>query len=536
MPAQPQFSRRSNPRDFERRLLKRLTTLIIVALGLFQARCPAVAEDLEEKPSRPNIILIVADDLGYGDLGCYGATKVRTPNVDRLAREGRRFTDAHSASAVCTPSRYALLTGEYPFRKGLWGPAHYTAAAIVPPAQTTVAGLLQHRGYTTACFGKWHLGFGAQKSPDWNEELKPGPLEVGFDHYYGIPVVNSAPPYVWVEDRRVVGVDRNDPLKYGGLAPTKEYPEKVMTGISGGQKAHDAYRDDELGSTLTEKATAWIRAHRAEPFFVYFATPQIHHPFTPGKRFVGTSECGRYGDFIHEFDWMVGEIMRTLDELKLSENTLLIVTSDNGGMLNQGGQDAWKAGHRPNGDLLGFKFDAWEGGHRVPFLARWPGRIVAGSTSEQLIANVDLLATFAALIGQELPAGAGPDSLNVLPALLENPSQPLREELVLMPSRKGIFALRSGNWLYINSQGGGGFKQTNPGDHALGGPAALLFTGEVNSDIADGKFKPDAPPQQLYDLTADLRQVKNLAVEQPQQLERLRVRLDELLAKPQTRP
>src|SRR5690606_34898118 len=245
------------------------------------------------------------------DVGCYGATKVKTPNIDRLAREGRRFTDAHSASAVCTPSRYALLTGEYPFRKGLRGPAHYTAASIVQPSQTTIASLLKQRGYTTACFGKWHLGFGAQKYPDWNQDLKPGPLELGFDHYFGIPVVSSAPPYVWVENHRVVGLDPADPLKYGGPSPTREYPEKVMAGVSGGQAAHDLYRDEEVGATLTEKATAWIRAHRAEPFFLYVATPHIHHPFTPGKRFAGSSQCGRYGDFIQEFDWMVGEIVRT---------------------------------------------------------------------------------------------------------------------------------------------------------------------------------------------------------------------------------
>jgi len=485
---------------------------------------------------RPNIVLILADDLGYGDVGCYGATKVKTPNLDRLSSEGRRFTDAHSASAVCTPSRYALLTGEYPFRKGLWGPAHFTSELLVSPSQTTVAGLLKQAGYATACFGKWHLGFGDAKSPDWNRELAPGPLELGFDHYFGIPVVSSAPPYVWVENRRVAGLDPADPLKYGGLAPTKEYPEKVMTGVSGGKAAHDLYRDEELGTTLTEKAVSWIRAHRREPFFLYFATPHIHHPFTPGKRFAGSSECGRYGDFIQEFDWMVGEIDRTLSDLGLRENTLLIVTSDNGGMLNQGGQDAWRAGHRLNGDLLGFKFDAWEGGHRVPYLARWPGRIEAGSVSDRLICHVDTLSTLAALTEQVLPEAAGADSFDFLPALVGGPSRAEREQLVLTPSRKGIFALRSGKWLYINAQGGGGFKQTRPGDHGLGGPAALLFTGEVNSDIADGRIKPDAPPEQLYDLIADPRESKNLAAERPLVVEQMRKELEALQSRPRTRP
>jgi arylsulfatase A-like enzyme len=189
-----------------------------------------------------------------------------------------------------------------------------------------------------------------------------------------------------------------------------------------------------------------------------------------------------------------------------------------------------------NGDLLGFKFDAWEGGHRVPMIALWPGHVEAGSTSDQLICNVDLLATFAALTGQELPSDAAPDSLNVLPALVGKPEQPLRKELVLMPSRRNIFALRSGDWIYINAQGGGGFKQTTPGDHALGGPAALLFAGEVNSDIANGQFKPNAPAQQLYNLATDLREATNLAAQRPEMVEKLAARLREIQATPRTRP
>ncbi len=359
--------------------------------------------------SKPNIVLILADDLGYGDVGCYGATKVKTPHIDRLASEGRRFTDAHSASAVCTPSRYALLTGEYPFRKNLWGPVMNPSPLVVDVTKPTAASLLKGQGYATACFGKWHLGFGDKPQPDWNADLKPGPLECGFDHYFGIPVVNSHPPFVWVEDHRVVGLDPADPLKYGGTPPTQIFPEKMLApAISGGAAAHALYREEEHGTTLTEKATTWMRTQDDKPFFLYFATPHIHHPFTPGARFKGSSEAGRYGDFIQEFDWMVGEVMRTLDELKLRENTLVILTSDNGGMLNQGGQQAWQAGHRLNGDLLGFKFDAWEGGHRVPFIARWPGKIPAGSVSNQLICHIDLFATFAALTGAELAQATRP--------------------------------------------------------------------------------------------------------------------------------
>lgn len=492
---------------------------LIVILSLLAS--PAVSV---ERP--PNIVLIFTDDLGYGDVGCYGATKVKTPNIDRLAAEGRRFTDAHSASAVCTPSRYALLTGEYPFRRDLWGPVMNASALVVDPAQATMASVLRQQGYATVCFGKWHLGFGSKPSPDWNADLKPGPLELGFDHFFGIPVVNSHPPFVWVEDHRVVGLDPADPLVYGGEPPTQSFPEKMMRPpMSGAKAAHALYRDEEVGATLTERALAWLRAHRDEPFFLYFATPHIHHPFTPAKRFQGTSGCGRYGDFIHELDWMVGEVTRTLDELKLRENTLVILTSDNGGMLNVGGQEAWRAGHRMNGDLLGFKFDAWEGGHRVPFIARWPGRIPAGSVSEQLISNVDLLATFAALAGAEVEPGQARDSVNILPALTGQPDKPLRTELVISPNSPKHLALREGRWMYIGAKGNGGWSAPNPGDHLLGGAGALKFTGQVNSDVAEGRFKPDVPEAQLYDLVADLHQSRNVILDHPEVAARMRARL-----------
>jgi arylsulfatase A len=475
---------------------------------------------------KPNIVLILADDLGFGDLGCYGAAKVKTPNIDRLASEGRRFTDAHSASAVCTPSRYALLTGEYPFRKNLWGPVMNPSPLVVDTTKPTVASLLKGQGYATACFGKWHLGFGDKPNPDWNTDLKPGPLECGFDHYFGIPVVNSHPPFVWVEDYRVVGLDPADPLKYGGKPPTQLFPEKMMApAMSGAKAAHALYREEEHGTTLTEKATAWMRGHQDAPFFLYFATPHIHHPFTPGGRFKGSSECGVYGDFIQEFDWMVGEVMRTLDELKLRDNTLVILTSDNGGMLNQSGQAAWKAGHRLNGSLLGFKFDAWEGGHRVPFIARWPGKIDSGSVSNQLLCHIDLLASFAALTGSNATA---PDSMNLLPALIGKPGKPIRDHLVLAPHKKSNLALREGDWVYIGARGGGGFAGGKPGAHSLGGAGALKFTGEVNSDFANGKLIPDAPNQQLYNLATDPSQTKNVSREHPEIAQRMAARLAQI--------
>ena len=268
----------------------------------------------------------------------------------------------------------------------------------------------------------------------------------------------------------------------------------------------------------------------------YQATTAIHHPFTPHPRFHGTSDCGLYGDFIHEFDWMVGEVLRALDETGLARDTLVIVTSDNGGMTNLGGQEAIRRGHRLNGDLLGFKFEAWEGGHRVPFLARWPGRIEAGSTSGQLICHVDFLATLAALTGTPLAAADGPDSFNVLPALTGPVTRPVRDHAVLAANSPTHVALREGPWMYIPAQGGGGFKGSKVGEHMLGGPAALQFAGQVNSDVVDGRLTPDAPATQLYHLGDDPRQARNLAREQPEIAARLAAHLQAIRAGRRTAP
>ena len=398
--------------------LLNLICLICFGLGL-----PIAAAE------QPNVVLIFADDLGYGDLGCYGATKVQTPNIDRLAKEGRRFTDAHSASAVCTPSRYALLTGEYPVRAnggtGVWGPAPVTSGLIIDTDKVTIADVFKNKGYATAALGKWHLGFG-EGTNHWQEPLRPGPQDLGFDYYFGLPVVNSAPPYVYVENDRVVGGDPADPLIYLGrgrhaeATPITRIPpeasQRTANMFKGAVEAHRKYNDYTVGTVLANKAVDWITANKQQPFFLYLATTHIHHPFTPGERFQGTSEAELYGDFIQELDWMVGEVTRCLEQHGLSENTLVIFTSDNGGMLNLGGRNAVRAGHRINGDLLGFKFGAWEGGHRVPFIARWPGKIKPGTESAQLICNVDMLATFMALTGQDAQTLQGKDSVNVLPA------------------------------------------------------------------------------------------------------------------------
>ncbi|MEM9280195.1 MAG: arylsulfatase [Verrucomicrobiota bacterium] len=475
---------------------------------------------------RPNIVLIFADDLGYGDLSCYGATKVTTPNLDQLAAEGKRFTDAHSASAVCTPSRYAMLTGIYPHRRGLSRPVFLKTGLVVDTSRQTMATVLKDAGYSTACFGKWHLGFG-EGAPDWNGELKPGPLELGFDYYFGVPVVNSHPPFVYVENYRVVGHVPEDPFIFGKKAKTREFFEKMgMDQIGGADAAHELYDDELVGTELVKRSKQWIEEQGENPFFLFLSTTNIHHPFTPHPRFQGTSECGVYGDYIHELDWMVGEIMRKLEERGLSENTLVIFTSDNGGMFNIGGQDAWDAGHRLNGELLGFKFGAWEGGHRVPFMAKWPGKIEAGSESDALVSNIDMIATFAALTGGQLEEGQGIDSVNILPVLTGKPEEPLRDHLVLSPSKATHLSIRKGKWIYISAQGSGGFTGAKRGGHAFGGPAAISYAGYQNSDIENGTVKLEAPPAQLYDLENDLQQTRNLYREHPEVVEELKALLD----------
>ena len=499
-------------------------------------------------PSTPNVVLIFADDLGYGDLGCYGATKVKTPNIDRLAREGRRFTDAHSASAVCTPSRYGLLTGQYPFRaaggRGIWGPAPISSPLLIDTETLTVADVFKSRGYDTAVFGKWHLGFRSERN-DWEKPLRPGPQDLGFDYYFGMPVVNSAPPYVYVENDRVVGADPADPLmliaKSGKeatpLTPIpKEASQRSPNAFSGAVAAHKLFNDYEVGTKLTEKATAWIKSRGGKPFFAYFATTQIHHPFTPAKRFQGTSQAGLYGDFIHELDWIVGEVRKSLEDAGVADNTLILFTSDNGGMFNHGGRHAAELGHKINGELLGSKFGVWEGGHRVPFIAWWPGKIPAGTVSGQLLSSVDLLATVAAIVGRELTAAERRDSINMLPALTENPEKPLRTELVACPSKPSHMSLRKGKWMYIPARSDGGFGGSKPTDHAWGGPSVTKLVGTPNSDIEDGKFKPDAPEAQLYDLEADRNQTTNLYSRFPAVVSEMRAALESYRSGTQAAP
>ena len=500
---------------------KILGNILAVLLLAFSSQCTSGSEKKEITQKLPNIILINADDLGYGDLGCYGATMVQTPNIDQLASEGRLFTDAHTASAVCSPSRYGLLTGRYPLRRNFWGPVPgVTAGLSVDTERPTIANVLKEAGYATACVGKWHLGFG-EEAPNWDGALKPGPLELGFDYYFGIPAVNSGPPFVYVENHHVVGYDPSDPFVLKAKAATQEWPAKNGIGqIGGAEKAHLLFEDEKIGTTFKNKAIEWMSTTSAsrqnQPFFLYLATTNIHHPFTPAPQFKGTSEAGRYGDFIHELDWIVGEVLRTVKEMGQEENTLVIFTSDNGGMLNHGGQDAWKSGHKLNGDLLGFKFGAWEGGHRIPFIAKWPGKIPANSKTDHLLSQVDLLATFASIIDQPIDGDKKHDSVDQFPELMGQAESPQRELLVVSANSPEHLLVRKEKWVYIPGQDEGGFQGKNVGDHTLGGAAAFALTEQKNSDVVDHKIKEGAPAAQLYDLEKDPFQSKNVITQNPE--------------------
>ena len=473
--------------------------------------------------SKPNIVIILADDLGYGDVSCYGAQRIQTPNIDRLAQQGLKFTDAHSSSATCTPSRYALLTGEYPWRKKGTGVLPGDANLVIDPTRKTLPGMLKKAGYTTGVVGKWHLGLGTE-TIDWNQPIQPGPREVGFDHSYIMAATGDRVPCVYLENQRVVGLNSDDPIKVSfqekigdeptgkansellKVKPSHGHDMTIVNGISrigymsGGKAAR--WVDEDMADHFAAKAVRFIEENKQRPFFLYFATHDIHVPRVPHARFAGKSGMGPRGDAILQFDFAVGEILKTLDRLQLADNTLLILSSDNGPVVDDGYQDqaVEKLGdHRPAGPLRGGKYSAFEGGTRVPFLVRWPAQVKPG-VSDALICQIDLLACLSALCGEKLAPGEGPDSVNLLPALLGE-SKTGRNHLI---EHARVLALRVGSKKYIEPNAG---------------PRRNAETGTETGNDAVG---------QLYDLSQDLAEKKNLAKEQPAELERLRTQLDEI--------
>jgi arylsulfatase A len=407
--------------------------------------------------AKPNIIFILADDLGWGSLGCYGAdaSLVNTPNIDRLAREGTRFTDASVTASICTPSRYAFLTGRYCWRTPLKYQVLRTEdPLLIEPGRLTIASLLKERGYRTAVIGKWHLGFGQTKPVDYLKPLRPGPLELGFDHFYGLASNHGDRTGVYLTTEQDSAGERFVTIE--GLRSDKMQPlgknayGSPFAGFDAPQRS-----DREVTRHLTEKVVEWIGAQTSgQPFFLYYAPVAVHQPVTPSGEMSGRSKAGPYGDFIQDLDTSVGRILDELDERGLSKNTLVIFSSDNGGEDRNFAREEREAigrGLEMNGPLRAGKHTIFEGGLRVPYIARWPGRIPAGRVSDEPVSVGDTLATVAALTGAPLPPPdeAAEDSFNILPALLGERTDPATRPVRVGHSGFGVFSVRQGPWKWI---------------------------------------------------------------------------------------
>lgn len=471
--------------------------------------------------NRPNVVFILADDLGYGDLSCYGATKVNTHHIDSLSREGLRFTDAHSAASVCTPTRYNILTGRHCWRT--WAKSSTVWAndpLLIDPGRYTLADLFKDQGYTTAILGKWHLGFGTPDmeswdyylGPDYNRDLKPGPLELGFDYYWGFPHVGQRPHFI-IENHKVLNLDPNDPIRIIPDTHPLFYthylkrPRTVSTNpqleSEGGTSA--LYRHEDLSNSLTDRTVQFLEEVETEsPFFLYVCHRNIHGPLIPDPKFSNTSEIGRRGDFINEFDASVGRILKALDDGGLRDNTLVLFSSDNGGVFRYEPIDyAQDQGHFINGPLRGQKGTAYEGGNRVPFLARWPGRIEAGTESQAVIALQDLMATFADLFEESLPIHSAEDSFSFLAALLDAEPRQVEREILLNDSSSGIVAIRKGPWKLIPSYHGGRTKGPYDGSQPIG----QLF--RIENDLRESVNLYEQHPEIVAELTHLLHRAKN---------------------------
>ncbi|MBG7611230.1 arylsulfatase [Polaribacter sp. BAL334] len=467
------------------------------------------AKEAENKTSKPNIVIIYLDDLGYGDLSAYGATELKTPNIDALANGGIKFTNGYATSATCTPSRYGMLTGMYPWRNKNAKILPGTAPLLIDTTQQTLPKLLKNNGYQTAIVGKWHLGLGTGVV-DWNQHISPGPNEVGFDESYIMAATQDRVPTVYINNGNVVGLDKNDPIEvnyfenFNGEPTAISNPEmltmkwhhghnsSIVNGIprigfmKGGKAAK--WSDVDMADHFLGKAQDYVKTHKDKPFFLYYALQQPHVPRTPHPRFVGKSGMGPRGDVILEADWIVGEFMKTLKEQGILENTLVIFSSDNGAVLNDGYYDdaVEKIGnHKQNGDLRGGKYSIFEAGPRVPFITYWKGKIIP-QVSDAIVCQMDLLASIAKLIGSE---ESTTDSENILEAFLGN-SKKGRDQLIIEAT--GKTALRSGDWLYIPAYDGKNFRE------------------EVGIEV--GNF----PFEQLYNLTKDKSQQNNLANSNPE--------------------
>jgi arylsulfatase A-like enzyme len=466
----------------------------------------------EKQIQKPNVIIIYADDIGYGDLEIYGAKAVKTPNVNRLAAEGIQFTNAYACASTCTPSRYGLLTGEYPSRRKDTGVARGDAPMIIKKEQYTVASLMRESGYTTGVVGKWHLGLGKGdfNCQDWNGFITPGPKDLGFDYSYIMAATGDRTPCVFIENQKVVNLDPNDPIEVSYTTPFegeplgKTHPEllkmhpshghdmAIINGISrigymkGGKSA--LWVDEYIADSITSKAVKFIEKNSKKPFFLYFGTQDVHVPRVPNPRFVGTTDMGPRGDCLAEFDWSVGQILETLDKLGLTENTLIILSSDNGPVVDDGYKDeaVERLGeHKPWGALRGGKYSAFEAGTRVPFILRYP-KVVNPGKSDVMLSQIDLFGVLSQLTGQPIPKGSAPDTFAEMEKWLGKSG---KNRDYIFTQSTGSVALIKDSWKYI--------KPSNAAKHA----------SHVNIELGH-----DTVPQ-LYDLKNDVGERKNVAAE-----------------------
>jgi arylsulfatase A-like enzyme len=483
---------------------------------------PLAAACTQEKAmTPPNVIIILADDIGYGDLSCNGEPTIHTPHVDQLASNGIRFTDAHAVAATSTPSRYSLLTGQYAWRRKDTGIATGDAGMIIRPEQITIADMFRQAGYTTGAVGKWHLGLGdTQGSQDWNGFITPGLTDIGFDYSYIMAATGDRVPCVYVENQRVVNLDPNDPIAVSYKEPFegeplgKNHPEllyvlkpsinhghdqAIVNGVSrigymkGGKQA--LWTDENIADSITHKAVRFIENNHDQPFFLYFATNDIHVPRVPHPRFAGKSGMGPRGDAILEFDWSVGQIMETLKKQGIADNTLIILSSDNGPVIDDGYQDQaveLLGDHRPWGDLRGGKYSIFEAGTRVPFIVSWPAKMKQ-AVSNALVSHIDIFASLSNLIEKEIPTGSAPDSrdqLHTLPGKDTNGCDYLIEQA-------GTLSVSTGEWKYIVPSNGPTINRTK-------------------NELGNNK------EEQLYNLRQDIGEKKNLALLHPEIVEQLK--------------
>lgn len=483
---------------------------------------------------QPNVVFIIADDLGYGDLSCYGAHRIQTPCVDALAESGLRFTDAHAVASTSTPSRYSIFTGHYAWRRNDTGIARGDAGMVIRPEQTTIADMFKAAGYTTGAIGKWHLGLGDKTgTQNWNKKVTPGPEDIGFDYSCLMAATGDRVPCVWMENQSVLGYDASSPIEVNYIKPFpgeptgKDNPElltnlkashghnqAIVNGIGrigfmkGGGKA--LWKDEEIADTIVSKAVSFIERNSDKPFFLYVGTNDVHVPRFPNPRFAGKSGMGYRGDVILQFDYTVGKIIEALDRQGLRENTLVILTSDNGPVVDDGYQDQsveLLGDHRPWGILRGGKYSNFEAGTRIPFIVSWPGTVKQGKTSKALISQIDLFASMAELAGQKMNDDVGEDSRSYLKALLGRD----RKGRDYVVEFSGSLSVSDGTWKYITPNKGIAYMKwtrTETGNS----PVDQLYN--LKEDIGEKVNVADQHPEKVKELKAILKYERNRGLQQ----------------------